>query len=62
MAHQLTAMTYSPDGISNATMVTYVATSKETSKGVFVGAYLVKSTSPSTGSTISKGVFTNARL
>lgn len=64
-AYQLTAMTYSPDGISNATMVTYandVTTIRETSTGVFSGTFSGKSTSPYTGSTLSEGVFTDARL
>jgi hypothetical protein len=64
-AYQLTAMTYSPDGTPNADVVRYandVTTISETSTGVFSGTFSGNSTSPYTGSTLSEGVFTDARL
>jgi hypothetical protein len=64
-AYQLTDMTYSPNGTSNADMVRYandVTTIRETSTGVFSGTFSGKSTSPYTGTTLSEGMFTDARL
>jgi hypothetical protein len=64
-AYQLTAMPYSPNGTPSADIVRYandVTTIRETSTGVFSGTFSGNSTSPYTGSTLSEGVFTDARL
>jgi hypothetical protein len=64
-AYQLTDMTYSPNNTNNLDMVRYandVTTISETSAGVFSGTFSSNSASPYTSSTLSEGVFTDARL